>query len=122
MNINIKATNIELTDAIREYVEKRLEGLDTLLSNSQEELMIQVEVGKTTNHHKSGEDVYMAEVNMRTEGKLLRSRAETGDLYAAIDKVRDQAFDTAKKLKSRERSFIRKGGQQVKTFIKKFFK
>lgn len=121
MNINIKATNIELTDAIREYVEKRLEGLDKLLSNEQEEVVVQVEVGKTTNHHKSG-DIFMAEANVRGDGKYLRASAETADLYASIDKVRDQVFGEAKRIKSKERSFIRKGGQQVKMFIKKFFK
>lgn len=121
MNINIKATNIELTDAIREYVFKRLEGIDTILGVNSEEVVGQVEVGKTTNHHKSG-DIFKAEVNIGGGGHSLYAVSEKDDLYAAIDEVRDSMIAEAKKIRGKQKSLIRRGGQKAKAFIKGIFK
>ncbi|MFA6297326.1 MAG: ribosome-associated translation inhibitor RaiA [Candidatus Paceibacterota bacterium] len=119
MNINIKATNIELTDSIRNHAFKCLEGIDKILGVSTEEIVGQIEVGKTTNHHKSG-DIFRAEVNISGGGYTLYSFSETSDLYAAIDMVRDEIIAEARKLRGKEKSLFRRGGQQIKNYFKKF--
>lgn len=110
-----------MTDAIREYVHKRLESIEKLASTPESELQVNVEVGKTTNHHKSG-DIFRAEVNINMNGTMLYAVSEQSDLYVAIDDVRDEITAKVKKARDRKRSSIREGGAKVKTFIKGFFK
>ena len=91
MTLNIKATNITLTPALREYVEKKIGSLDRFLARWEREGAIEVwiEVGRTTRHHVKG-DIFRAEVTVRMPGrKVLRADDEGVDVRAAIDKVRD---------------------------------
>ncbi len=54
MNINIKTTNITLTDSISDYTSKRLEAVKQLLANDST-IRCDVELGKTSAHHKNGD-------------------------------------------------------------------
>ena len=57
MNINLQGKNMELTEAIKDYVLKRVTNLEKLLSTIETrggEVMVNFEVGKSTKHHKSG--------------------------------------------------------------------
>ncbi len=49
MNIIVKGSHIEITSAIHEYLEKRLQALEKFLDDAS---IIQADLGKTTNHHK----------------------------------------------------------------------
>lgn len=87
MKINrIKATQIELTDAIRDAVVSELASLDPMVERYGEAASADVEVGKTTQHHHKGE-VFRAEVNLQVPGTLLRAEDENEDLYVAIKNV-----------------------------------
>ncbi len=97
---NIKATNIELTPAIQEYVEEKLAYLDELLSDDSS-IMANVEVGKTTPHHQKG-DVMRCEVNLQVPGRLLRVEKTEKDLYKAIDKVKDHLARQIKDWRGRQ--------------------
>lgn len=97
----IKATNMELTPAIRDYVEEKLSHLDALLPND-DSILFDVEVGKTTMHHQKG-DVMRCEVNLQVPGELLRVEKTEEDLYKAIDKVKDHLAETIREWKGRER-------------------
>jgi ribosomal subunit interface protein len=69
MQIKIKTTNIELTDAISSYVEEKLQSLEKFaVPHEEENPLLYVEVGKSTNHHQSG-DVFRAEVTMNVRLK-----------------------------------------------------
>ncbi len=84
----IKATNIELTDAIRAAVDSTLANLGPLTERFGDAVHAHVEVGKTTQHHHKG-DIFRAEVNLKIPGKVLRAESETDDLYKSIDAVED---------------------------------
>ena len=75
MNINLKATNFELTPAIREYAEKKVKGLEKF-RRMDESVQAWVEVGRTTAHHLKG-DVYRAEIQIHIPhyGKGVRAEA-----------------------------------------------
>lgn len=121
MKINIKATAIELTPAITDYVHNKLSTLEKYITN--EDAVAQVEVGKTTEHHKSGE-IYKAEVHINGAGLDLYAMTEGHDLYAAIDMVKDEIVRNATELKSKRESLSRRGGRMVKDMMKglNFFK
>ena len=90
MNIKIRSANFELTAAIKDYIDKKISHLEKFL-NKDEEILCEVEIGKTSRHHKSG-PIFLAEINIKCPGiKQIYAVAEEADLYSAIDVVRDEA-------------------------------
>ncbi len=83
----IQGTNIELTDAIRNYVTEKVESISRFAKRF-DPCDVAVEVGKTSEHHNKG-DVYFAEMNVAILGDVVRAHAERDDLYAAIDEAKD---------------------------------
>lgn len=122
MKINIKATNIELTPSISSYVEKRISSLEKYLGQNTD-AVVQVEIGKESQHHKSG-DIFRAEVRIGGAGLDLYAVSNHSDLYAAIDVVKDEIVRELSNKKGRIRTLTRRGGQMVKDMMKglNFFK
>jgi putative sigma-54 modulation protein len=118
MNINIKATQIELTEAITNYVYKRLEPLEKFLGGK-EGVNVLVEVGKSTNHHNKG-DIFRAEVHMIGAGIDVYAVKETNDLYAAIDVVESEIKRELKSLKGKQSRTLRDGQRRIKDMMKGF--
>jgi len=116
MKINIKATNITITPAIDDYIHKKLESLIKFFGRASD-VLANVEVGKTTKHHKSG-DVFRAEVHIIVDGDEYYAVVETDDLYAAIDEVKDEITRELTSRKKRTLRLLRKGGAQIKAAIK----
>ncbi len=116
MKINIKATGIELTPAITSYAEKRVLSLEKYLTGA-ESIVAQVEVGKTTKHHRSGE-VFRAEVHLSGAGTDLYAVSEKDDLYAAIDEVKDELAREIEHSKGKRSAIIRKSQKLMKKIIK----
>ncbi len=118
MQIKIKVTNIELTNAIRAYVEEKIQSVEKfIIAHEKEEVFTEVEIGKTTKHHNSGE-VFRAEVMIRVRGKQFRAVSQKDDLYAAIDNVRDELVHEINSNKGRERTLIRRGAGIVKNLLR----
>ena len=116
ININTKGTNISLTPAISEYIEKKVAMLEKFLKNT-DEVLVNVEVGKTTKHHKSGE-YFKAEFHVMENGNDHYAVAETEDLYASIDEVKDEI---ARKLSSNKKKVLhlfRKGSAMIKRMLR----
>jgi putative sigma-54 modulation protein len=113
MNITIKGTKIEVTDAIREYLEKRLNGLGKFVKT---ESIVMVELSKTTNHHKNG-DIFKAEIRIG-KGRDVYAVSEKSDLYSAIDDVRDEIMDIVSSQKDKKQSLRRKASSKIKKIIK----
>lgn len=113
--INIKATNMELTPAITDYVNKRLETLEKFAKGK--EMTGQVEVGKTTNHHKQGE-VYKAEFDINISGERFFTETSTGDLYSAIDEAKEEIVRRITNNKDRKNTLYKRGASSVKKMLK----
>ncbi len=102
MKITIKTTNVELTPAIQSYVETKVGSVERLLTpESAAQIDANVEVGKPSQHHHSG-PIFTAEVNFHMGGILMRASAEDADLYAAIDKIKDELHMQIVKFKDKE--------------------
>lgn len=117
MRKNIKATNIELTSAIEDYIEKRFKVFDKFITGPVSNAFCEVEVGKTTHHHKSG-NVFRAEVNLHVPGNDFYAFSERDDLYAAIDEVKDEILRKLKSSKEKRTTLIRRGALKVKNLLK----
>jgi putative sigma-54 modulation protein len=116
MQKNIKATGIEITPAISDYVERKFSAFDRFVQDENSSLC-NVEVGKTTNHHKQG-DVFRAEVNLRISGKNFFAASEKDDLYAAIDEVKDDILREITTEKDRSTTVMRRGALKLKNILK----
>jgi len=116
MKTNIKTTNISLTPAISEYIEKKISVLDKFYK-TEEEISVNVEVGKTTHHHKSG-DIFRAEIHIRSRGNEYYASAEKDDLYAAIDEVKDEIVRELTSTRKKALRLFRQGGTKIKEIMK----
>ncbi|OGZ03730.1 MAG: ribosomal subunit interface protein [Candidatus Lloydbacteria bacterium RIFCSPHIGHO2_01_FULL_41_20] len=121
MNIKIQATNLELTSAIKQYVEKRLAPLERLLGAGNTSVRVEVEVGKISRHHKQGE-VFMAEINIYSPIQDFRVVSEQEDLYTAIDDAKEEIEREIVSYKDKKRTLFRRGAVIVKDIIKGFGK
>ena len=116
MNTHIKTTNVTLTDAISEYVTKRLEKIDKLVQDDPT-VKCDMELARTTAHHNKG-DVFKAEIHIVGSGINVYSSIEKEDLYAAIDDVRDAVLRELTSTRKKNASKIRRGGAAIKNMMK----
>lgn len=116
MSINIKATNMELTSAISDYVNRRLVGIEKFIRDS-EEMIAFIEVGKTTNHHKQG-DIFRAEFNIEISGAKFYTFSEKEDLYVAIEDAKEEIVRQIKTNKDRKQTLFKRGATSVKKMLK----
>ncbi len=93
MNINIKATNIELNTEIKDYVDSKILSLDKFL-NSGNDIPVFLEIGRESNHHQNGPDVFMAEIHFSFEGNqvvlntiLSQARLDPVPSFAMVDGI-----------------------------------
>lgn len=118
--INLKATGMDLTDAIRDYVEKRVTNLDKLISKVESDVLIEFEVGKTTNHHNNSESLFKAECRVTFSGKDYYASTSEPELYSAIDIVKDKIFQDIKQDRDRSRNLFIRSARSLKKRIKGF--
>ncbi len=107
---------MELTDAINDYLTKKLDAMDKFIDPGDDSAICDVEVGKTTDHHRNG-DFFRAEVNLQWAGRQYYSAVEKDDLYAAIDEVKDQIIAELSKSKEKQGDSIREGGKEAKEIL-----
>jgi ribosomal subunit interface protein len=116
MTTNIKATNMELTDAISDYVNKKLDYIKKFVTNK-ENINVHVEVAKTTNHHKQG-DHFKAEFDVVIDGEKFFTASEKNDLYKAIDDAKYELIRRIKNSKKRKSTLFKRGAISLKKMIK----
>ena len=120
MQINLQGKNMELTEAIKDYVLKRVTNLGKLLQGIEErggKVLVNFEVGKSTNHHKSGE-VFHTDCLIKIDGKEFYGSADKEDLYEAIDAVKDSLYNELNKNKDRSQTLLYRGARSIKKMLK----
>lgn len=85
MQLILKGKNVEITDWLRQYVEKKVDKLDRYLPEIQE-ARVELSVQKT----RSSQDRQVAQLTVRSNGLILRAEERTDDMFAAIDAVIDK--------------------------------
>jgi len=120
MKINLQSKNIELTDSLKDHVLKRVTDLEKLLSSMEKdggEALVNFEVGKSTNHHKSG-DVFYSSCSININGEDFYSSADKEDMFQAVDEVREILFRDINKKKDRQQTLFKRGAKSVKKMLK----
>lgn len=98
MEIKVLGKGIEVTDAINDYVERKLERIEKYFENSSAEVTIRTERNEQ-----------IAEVVVDANGDMYRAESEEKDLYASIDKVIDILEGQIRKAKTKREKMMREG-------------
>lgn len=93
MNIVITGKELKATEAIKEYVEKKLERIERYFEG--EEINASVTI-------KSQREMQIAEMQISVKGYSIRAVTETKDLYASIDKNIDILEGQIRKIKTKK--------------------
>ncbi|MFZ5917095.1 MAG: ribosome hibernation-promoting factor, HPF/YfiA family [Chloroflexota bacterium] len=102
MQIIIQGKNIELTDRLHEYVENKVERLDRYLPD-----ITEARVELATESARSAEHRQVAQLTLRTRGKILRSEERTDDIFAAIDAMLEKMHRQIDRFKGKRRDKVR---------------
>ena len=116
MNIRIITKSLEMTTAISDYIQKKVISIERLLKNTPPETIIDIEVGKDAKHRKG--QGFRAEISIKLADRRLYAVAVEGDLYAAIDKVKDEIISELKKNKSKKIDIKRRQDSKQKRQLK----
>lgn len=108
---------IGLTPAIEAAVDKVVQSLEKYVEADDSSARADIEVGKTTSHHRSG-DVFRAEVNFHTRHGDIRAEAEKEDLYVALAAAKDELVESLRSKKAKRADFIKRSGLAVKNMLK----
>jgi len=113
MTINIRAVGMELTPAIRQYVEEKFA---TLEKYGPKMFQADINIGKDTNHHNKGE-VFSCSATMELTGDVIKVERAAEDLYKAIDKVKDHLRETLAQRKNKIVEGHQEGTGEVETTL-----
>lgn len=100
MTINVRGKNLDVTPALKDYVEKRMKKVTKYFDKTGDiSVILKVEKG----HHQ-------VEVTVPVNGILLRGEESTPDMYASIDQVMDKIERQIEKHKTKLAKKFRGGG------------
>jgi len=109
MQLKIKATKINLTPKIKDYVQEKMDMLEKYLG-SIDVINCDVEVGMSIGGQNSGK-IFRAEANLQLPGEILRVEKTEKELFKAIDKVKDHLARSIRRYKEKR---IDKKRQSIK--------
>ena len=89
---------LKVTDAINDYIERKLERIDKYFEDASAEVTVKTEKNEQ-----------IAEVMVNANGDKYRAEAEEKDLYASIDKVIDILEGQIRKTKTQKEKMMREG-------------
>jgi putative sigma-54 modulation protein len=84
--LDIKVRNMEVTDRINDYIEKKASKLDRFLP-AIEETRVELSLEKSA---RSAADRHVAQITVRGKNLLLRSEERADDIFAAFDTAMDK--------------------------------
>lgn len=98
MKVNIVGKELKVTDAINDYVERKLERIDKYFEDASAEVTVKTEKNEQ-----------IAEVTVLANGEKYRAEVEEKDLYASIDKVIDILEGQIRKTKTIKEKMMKDG-------------
>jgi len=117
MKINVKFTDMEHDDALREYALAKIGSFAKLIDDSfLEDAVCEIEFKKDT-HHQTG-NVCSAEVTLEVNGKLYRSTKAEKRHEKAIDKVKDDILQELRVRKQKRQHKFLKGAKKLKEMVR----
>jgi ribosomal subunit interface protein len=117
--MNIKVTNFSLGDTTRNYLNEKLKHLNKFMDINSPNVILDVEIGRTTEHHHKGE-IYKAEFNLNNSGEHYFAREESEDVLSSIDMAIDDLLKQLRRGKDKKETLFKRGGRQIKNMLRRF--
>ncbi|PRR73127.1 Ribosome hibernation promotion factor [Moorella humiferrea] len=99
MEIVIRGKNLQVTDALKQYITKRLSKIERYLEGV-EEIQVNLAVNR---------DSHVVEVTIPLNGYLLRGEEATGDMYGSVDLVVEKLERQIEKYKTKLAKKLKNG-------------
>ena len=99
MELIITGKNMEISERIHEYVEKKAGRLDRYLQK-----IYEASLELTRESAKSAEDRHIAQLTVRAKGTILRAEVRAADVFTAFDAVLDKMYRQIVRYKTRRRA------------------
>lgn len=96
MKLNVHGRNIEVTDWIHQYVEKKVERLERYLPQARE-----AKAELVYSETRAAADRYTAQLTIWANGQILRAEESTEDIFASIDAIVDKMSRQIERYKGR---------------------
>lgn len=96
MQTIVHGRNVEVTDRVREYVDKKVGKLDRYLPQINE-----ARVELSHNATRAASDRYTAQITIWSNGQILRAEESTHDIFASIDASTDKMVRQINRFKGR---------------------
>ena len=98
MRIIITGKNLEITDRLRSYIEKKVNKLDRFLPNIDEG---RVELSVLS--ARSAKDRHAVQLTLRANSTILRAEERSSDMQTSIDAVLDKMYRQIQRFKGKRR-------------------
>ncbi len=108
MKVVVQGKNINVTDALRTYAEKKVNRLEKFFRD--EPLGAEVTL-------KVENDLHIVDITLEVDGVLLRGEQTTHDMYASIDRVIEKIERQIRKHKTKLNRKLRQGGKGLQSFL-----
>ena len=99
MELTVKGKNVEVTDRLLDYVEKKIGKLDRYLPSISE---IWVEL--STEGAKAAQDRQVCQVTVRSNGTILRAEERSEDIFTSSDAVLDKMYRQIARYKGKRKN------------------
>lgn len=97
VDVIINAKNMDLTDRLQDYVQKKVGKLDKYLDIISE-AKVDLTYAQTA---RSAKDRNVAQITLRGKGVVLRAEDRTEDMFASVDAVLDKLYRQIERYKGR---------------------
>ena len=115
-NLNVKTSGWDMTDEISAYLDEKVAGIEKMLADPDDgTLKCDVELAQTREQHAS---VARADMRLSINGESYRAEATGETMQAAIDALKDDMQRQLRKVKSKNSSLLKRGGAQLKRWMK----
>ena len=98
MKVEVVGKELKVTDAINDYIERKLERIDKYFEDASADVTVKTEKNEQ-----------IAEVVVKANGAKYRAEAEEKDLYASIDKIIDILEGQIRKSKTMKEKMMKEG-------------
>ncbi len=109
MNIVVRGRNVSITDRVQEYVEKKVGKLERYLP-----IIDEARMELSQEDTRSAQHRMIAQLTVRSRGKVLRAEERDQDLFAAIDLVAEKMQRQISRFKDRLYSRGPRGSETVR--------
>lgn len=116
LNINIKATDMELTEGVRDHIENKVTRLGKFLRSQNGDIFVYFEIAETA--HRDQEDAFRADCKVVLRGKEFYASSTAPDYMSAVDEVKEKLYQILHQDKGKEMSLFKKGARKLKKLLR----